>query len=403
MKLVRDVTRAAGWLLVLTQIALAQDRLEYELEIHADFRQVTATDADVDCIPVSVSIRQNQQLLRRLSWRERDGMQNLRTADRLENRQGRWYWHIGADGGQLDYCIRLNHQRDYYYDSRVTADWALFRADDLFPAAASLGLRNSYSRTRLRFSLPPEWTSAAPYPQAGDHNYIIDNPLRRFDRPTGWVQLGMLGIRRDRLAGIRVAVSAPVNQGVQRLDILTMLAFTLPTVRDWFPDFPNRLLVVSATDDMWRGALSGPRSIYLHGERPLVSENGTSTVLHELVHVAMRRQASPDADWIDEGLAEYLSLVLLYKAGGMTEQRFQAAVDRQKRWGSSVPRLSRRHSTGAATAKAVGVFADLHKEMGDQAFTNLIAELSMSGPAITPQILRTTASQIAGKSITSLP
>ncbi len=394
---------SVGLLLTLCQTAMTQERLQYDLEIHADFRQVIRRDANLECIPVTVTVRQDQQLLRRLSWRAQDKMQNLQATGELEQRQGRWYWQLNSDGGRLDYCIQLNHQRDYAYDSIVTAEWAMFRADDLFPAAASLGLRNSYSRTRLRFTLPPGWTSAAPFPETGEHHYLVDNPMRRFDRPTGWVQLGNLGIRRDQLAGVQVAVSAPVDQGVKRLEILSMLAFTLPTARNWFPTLPDRLLVVSANDEMWRGALSGPSSIYLHGERPLVSENGTSTLLHELVHVAIQRKAAPNADWIDEGLAEYLSLVLLHNAGGLTKRRFQAAVARQKRWGNTAPRLAGRNSSGAATAKAVSVFADLHQEMGDQGFRRLVTELANNGPAITAQLLRDIAEKTMGKPSISLP
>ena len=43
-----------------------------------------------------------------------------------------------------------------------------------------------------------------------------------------------------------------------------------------------RLLIVSAGDPMWRGGLSGPSSMFLHSDRPLISENRTSTLLHEL-------------------------------------------------------------------------------------------------------------------------
>jgi len=234
-----------------------------------------------------------------------------------------------------------------------------------------------------------------------EHKYKIDNPKRLFDRPTGWVQLGELGVRRDRIADTKTAVSAPIGQEVTRLEILTLLSFTLPTVRAWFPKFPERLLVVSANDGMWRGALSGPASLFIHGERPLISENGTSTVLHELVHVGMQREAS-DADWIDEGLAEYLALVLLHEAGGLTDRRFQNALEDQKRWGESVDQLEMVYSSGAATAKAVSKFAQLHQEIGDKNFRELVKQLAKPGPAITPITLRNMAEQISGQEVRSL-
>jgi hypothetical protein len=311
-------------------------------------------------------------------------------------------WTLGKTGGQLNYCARLNHKRGDKYDSRITADWAIFRAEDLFPAASSVATRTAQSRTQLTFDLPQGWTSVAAYAEPEDDSFRIRNPDRRFDRPTGWIQLGNLGVRRDKLAETRVAIAAPVGQEIYRLEILTFLSFTMPEVRDWFPDFPGRLLVVSATDEMWRGALSGPNSLYMHGDRPLVSENGTSTVLHELVHVGMQRRASVNADWIDEGLAEYLSLLLLHQAGGLTQRRFEAALAEQREWGKSADKLQGRSSSGATTAKAVGIFADLHVEMGNKAFKSLVANLAQEGEAITPKLLHQLAEQHAGKSIKSL-
>ena len=50
--------------------------------------------------------------------------------------------------------------------------------------------------------------------------------------------------------------------------------------------------------------MSGPGSLYVHADRPMISENGTSTMLHELVHVAMGVSGSAHDDWLVEGLAE---------------------------------------------------------------------------------------------------
>jgi len=327
----------------------------------------------------------------------------VRANEGLKKKGGKWHWLIPKKGGELRYCIQLTRLRGERYDSKVTKNWALFRADDLFPAVASVAVNGSYSRTRLKFKLPPNWSSVTPYPEINDNKYKIENPKRMLDRPTGWVQLGELGVRRDRIAKTRAAVSAPIGQEVTRLEILTLLTFTLPTLRDWFPEFPERLLVVSASDDMWRGALSGPASLFLHAERPLVSENGTSTVLHELVHVAMQREAALDADWIDEGLAEYLALVLLHEAGGLTDRRFRVALDDQRIWGESASQLEEINSRGAATAKAVTVFAQLHNKIGDKNFRQLVKKLADSGPAITPASLRSMAEEVSGLKLHNLP
>lgn len=390
-------------LLATNHYCFAKSAQQYELDIHVNFHQSTLGDSQ-SCIPVQVQVKQDKSLLKRLSWKNRSNMQQLEADGQLEFQADRWTWVIPDNGGELRYCVQLNAKRDRnHYDGRVTPDWALFRADDLFPAVRSVSYPGSYSRTYLDFNLPTDWSSVIAYPPAGTHRYHIDNPQRRLDRPTGWVQLGRLGIRRDQVASTRITVAAPVGQGIQRMEIMTLLTFSLPTLREWFPQFPDRLLIISAIDEMWRGALSAPNSIYLHGERPLVSENGTSTLMHELVHVGMQRHAAKDADWIDEGLAEYLGLLLLKEAGGLTDKRFQASLDRQQRWAKQANRLARRNSRGAATAKAVGVFAALHAEIGDQHFHRLISTLATDGPIITTELLRELAEVEYGHPVDSLP
>ncbi len=72
---------------------------------------------------------------------------------------------------------------------------------------------------------------------------------------------------------------------------------------------------------MWLGALSAPNSIFVHASRPLISENGTSTIVHEIVHVLLMDLKTPrDQDWIDEGLAEFLSLRALKDSGTISRR-----------------------------------------------------------------------------------
>lgn len=386
-----------------TQLASAKKLDAYDFDIQANFSQVERLTGDDDCVPVKVTVSQKRHLLKSLSWQKSQYLSQFKASGKLSESKDGWQWSVPKSGGTLRYCAQLAHFRGERYDSRITKSWALFRADDLFPAATSIVIRNSQSRTRLSFKLPKDWNSVTAYPELAEHLYEVDNPERLFDRPTGWVQLGNLGIRRDNIANTQVAVAAPTGEEVTRLEIMTLLTFTIPTLRNWFPKFPERLLVVSASDGMWRGALSGPSSLYLHGERPLVSENATSTVIHELVHVAMQRQASVNADWIDEGLAEYMALVLLHRAGGMTDRRFKTALKNQKDWGQSVDSLATKKSSGAATAKAVTIFANLHKEIGDNHFRQLLKELAKPGPPISLAMLQKVATDISGTPIKSLP
>ena len=112
------------------------------------------------------------------------------------------------------------------------------------------------------------------------------------------------------------------------------------------PQLPPRLLIVSAGDPMWRGGLSGPSSMFLHSDRPLISENRTSTLLHELVHIALGIRGDEESDWIVEGLAELYSLETLRRSGGISEQRYKQALKHLSQWAKRSPTLFGSHSNG---------------------------------------------------------
>ena len=197
------------------------------------------------------------------------------------------------------------------------------------------------------------------YPRDDSGRFQVDDPQRRFDRPTGWLVMGKLGVRRDTIGETQVAVAAPRGQGVRYLDILAFLRVTLPHLQAIFPHFPARLLLVSAGDPMWRGALSAPDSLYVHSDRPMISGNGTSTYLHELVHVAMSARAGPGADGIVEGLAEYYSLEILRRADAISPQRYDKALRELARWGEEAGSIEVDRASGAVTAKAVGLLRQI--------------------------------------------
>jgi predicted metalloprotease with PDZ domain len=150
---------------------------------------------------------------------------------------------------------------------------------------------------------------------------------------------------------------------MRRTDILALLHWTLPEVLRIVPDFPKRLTVIGAGDPMWRGGLSGPRSLFIHADRPLISENATSTLLHEIMHIALGSSAEEGMDWIVEGLAEYYSLAILRRSGTISDKRFAAALGEQAEWGSSVKNLCGSTSSGARTARAVTILSDLDRDI----------------------------------------
>ncbi len=274
-------------------------------------------------------------------------------------------WLPGKGKARLSYRVRISHPRgDGRFDARMTENWALFRGDDLVPPARLDQVDGVKLVSRISFELPEGWKSIETgWPRVGKNRFRVDNPERLFDRPTGWMLAGKLGSRRAKLGETDVTVAAPVGEGVRRMDILTMLTFVWPEIQHVFPRDPEKLLIVGAGDPMWRGGLSGPNSLYMHADRPLVSENGTSSLVHELVHVFSRIQDTDRSDWISEGLAEYYAIELVRRAGGMSEDRYQAVREDLSDWSRKVDSLRTAHSTGPVTARAVLLLQELDKEI----------------------------------------
>lgn len=280
-----------------------------------------------------------------------------RSGDRLR-------WQVPAGGGSLTYSARIDHQRAGSFDARLTRHWAIFRLGDLFPPARARTVKGAVSVSTVSLQAPEGWSIETRYGPA-PQQMSISNDRRRFDRPTGWAVAGKLGTRRDTIASRRVTISAPVNSGFRRQDTLAFVRWTLPELVHVFPGFPPRLLITGATDEMWRGGLSGPGSIYLHPSRPLISENATSTLLHELVHISMPSPPAAGDDWIVEGLAEYYSLQILRRSGGISEQRLTGAFDSLQKWVAREGGRLADPSTGADTARAVLLFRDLDAQLAD--------------------------------------
>ena len=105
----------------------------------------------------------------------------------------------------------------------------------------------------------------------------------------------------------------------------------------------------------------------MHADRPLVSENGTSSLVHELVHVFSRIKDTDRSDWISEGLAEYYAIELVRRAGGMSEDRYQAVREHLIKWSRKVDSLRTEHSTGPITARAVLLLQDLDRKSASAA------------------------------------
>jgi len=276
----------------------------------------------------------------------------------VEISDGRVLWSVPASGGVLRFQATVDHLRGNVHDARMTDTWAVFRLGDIFPAARTVALKNSDADATLNLEGPQGWRFETPYGPSNKAVHAVSRN-RLFPRPVGWAVGGDIGVRRDRIADRRVAVAAPVDQGFRRQDILAFLRWTLPTLVKVFPGFTERLLIVGGGQDMWRGGLSGPASLYLHPDRPLISGNGTSTLLHELIHIAVTDTSGEPDDWLVEGIAEYYSLEVLRRTSGISQRRFEGALAQLEEWAEDEDGHLTSPSTGADTAFAVLMLHDL--------------------------------------------
>ncbi|MEM9621543.1 MAG: hypothetical protein AAF993_07845 [Pseudomonadota bacterium] len=322
---------------------------------------------------------------------------------KVEQNKGRIIWQPPADGGQLSYRVLVESKRktsagDIVSDATKTKTWALLRLDDLFPAARVEGARSEKVASYLELQGPERWSFETRYGPVSDKPERILDAGRIYNRPSGWMVAGEIGIRRESISDRIVTVAAPTGMGFPRLDILTFMNWTLPHIVEVFPDFPKRLLVAGAPREMWRGGLSAPGSLYLHIDRPLVSENGTSSLLHEITHVAGIHSAIDEGDWIVEGLAEYYSLLILLRSGGITQSRFDKSLAQLERWADRNKADLKHPSSGAHTARAVVLLHELDKELQTQgADIDKVTRTLLARDEISPGMLRQVTEELLGE------
>ena len=330
------------------------------------------------------------------------------STDPLQIEPSHMTWQPRGHMSRLHYQFVVDHERSpQHYDSRMTADWAILRAEKMVPRASVTARKSLHSRATLEFEVPQGWTVATPYGSVGELRYPIDDPARRFDQPEGWMLAGKLGSRNEKIGTMRVVVAAPAGDSVRRQDMLAFLKFTLPPLQEVFPQLPPRLLIVSAGDPMWRGGLSGPASMFLHSDRPLISENRTSTLLHEFGHIALGIRGDEESDWIVEGLAEHYSLESLRRSGSISEQRYKQALKHLSQWAKRSPTLFAKQSTGPTTARAVLALRAADAEIrsataGKASIDDVARKLASEHGAVSLARLQKTAQAVAGRPLRSL-
>jgi hypothetical protein len=323
----------------------------------------------------------------------------------VQNANGKVEWDPPEGGGTLRYVFSIDHLRDERsYDARCSSRWAIFRGDDLIPRARLRSNPRARSRARLRLRLPEGWSAVGPYRRDSNGTFEVSHPNRRLDRPTGWFVAGHLGVVREQVVGTRIAIAGPVGQSFRRLDILAMLRWNLPVLRDILGRLPSRLAIVGAGDPMWRGGLSGPNSLFVHASRPLITSDGTSPLLHELMHSVIRIVPGEDGDWIAEGLAEYYALELLRRSGTLSSKRYERSLARLRERGERGGSLRIPSVKGDTQARAVTVLHELDREIreatGDaKSLDDLLRAIAAEGGTMTTERFRALAEEISGASL----
>jgi hypothetical protein len=385
-------------LLSIALPALAEDRY-FEIEYRVAFLP------DEGVAAVSLEYSPGEGRIRGLDFAMPDERYSGFGGDgAIERKDDRLIWTPPAKGGELRWRYKINKQRrNDGYDARMTDDWALLRGDHLVPAARARLTRDSRARATIRFELPAGWVGVdTPFKRRGEEPVfdIVDDD-RRFQRPVGWMIAGDIGIRRDFIGDMETAVAAPKGDPMRRNEYLAYINLVAGEMEEAFGTLPDKVLIVGAGDPMWRGGLSGPRSLYLHSDRPLISENGTSTLVHEMVHVISRVRGAAGDDWIAEGFAEFYSIEMMRRVGLLNEARARKAFDWMRNHGRRVDTLKSDRSHGPRTARAVALFVDLDREVqrltDDRRDIDDVSRLLVGRGRISLEELREAFEQVTGE------
>jgi predicted metalloprotease with PDZ domain len=362
-------------------------------------------DPETGMANASVTIDQPRRLVRGIELVMPSARyQNIRPASQIEIQGDRVTWRPLKKGSVLRYDYVIDRKRDNgLADARITSTWALLKLDHLFPPASARVVKGATSDATMRLTAPKGWGIETPFGRGAGTLMDVSNPDRLFDRPLGWMIAGKLGSRSDEVAGRTVRVASPLGSGMKANDMVAFLLWTLPTMIEVLPEFPTYLLIVSGTTDMWRGGLSGFHSLYVHAERPMISGNRTSTLVHELFHVGSRLSGASGADWIVEGLAEYYSLAVLFRSGGISPYRYNEAFDDMAKWTADLECKATDRSTTKQNARAALVMRALDKEIraatGDeQSLDDIVQALVRANRPVTNTEFRALATELVGKS-----
>jgi hypothetical protein len=335
---------------------------------------IVAVEAGVDSARITLKLEDGAPVTRLRFSYDVDRFSNFRvTSGELDVDDDSVRWELAGKDSSLSYDVKItrpraNRNQKESYDALMTDTWALFRGERITPRISVTTRGEAESKAVLRFALPERWNVNTAWPldqDAGVSNvYTLDDPERRFDTPRGWFLVGRISAQRARVGGDTLfSIAAPLGSSIDKMSYLALVSLVWPEIEKAFDVSPQKMLMVSGDDPLWRGGLSGPNSFFFHGSRRGISENGTSPLFHELTHVLTRISGQENDDWIAEGLAEYYGVELLYRAGAYDDARRADILAGLAEWAGEADKLRLPNSTGAVTAKAVLVFDALDREI----------------------------------------
>ena len=336
-----------------------------------------------------------------------DRFKGFRGSGELHPMDGGLRWEPAGPYAHLTYRVKIDHARGQHgrFDSYASRDWVLSRAHDLFPridVECYPDAPPAKSRARLTFRLPPGWRSAAALTTVGPDTYRLDEPGKILDRPRGWFALGKLALDRQEIADAMVQLARMPGSTLQAADLFRFLTTTLPTLKKLLLAGPETILLVSAPDPMWHGGISGEHSFYMHAGRPLRTPDKTSPWLHEMFHVLQPYKPAPDADWIEEGLAEFYSLELQRRAGLIDAAAYTRALGYFEHFGLWNVNLTQQQDNAATNNSAPLVMYALDQRIqrataGKRRLDDVVTQLAKEGGEVdTARFLRT-VNLVSGK------
>lgn len=337
---------------------------------------------------------------------------NIAGTGRIEANDAGWLWTPEKPYAHISYKVAVNRFRGQQarYDSYAHPQWIITRGRVLFPLALveyrSTTKPEPARQAILHFQVPSGWQATTPYPRAWTEHTFHVVSTARFPLPRGWIALGRLNRDEREVAGIYFEFARAPGTALDAESLLAFLDATFPLLRRLLPNqrgpWLNRILIVSAPDPMWHGGISGLRSVFLHGDRPLRDVDRTSPILHELFHVLQPFRPAPDADWLVEGLAEFYSLELQRRAGILDHKAYNQALRSFRRYGLWGVDLRQQRDNAATNNSAPLVLYALDQELlrmtgGDRGLDHLIARLAQESRPVNSARVVTLARKVAAK------